>query len=103
MRRACLLRKVFAIDILKSIFLKRNAWVATLLRTVVHEAVLADVEISGPGTASPIVRFSGCQVFLKPIEPGIALLTVALDLPINAFFLAVQRLHCPGPVMDNAQ
>ena len=50
------------------VFLKRNPGSPTLLRAVVHQSVLADIEESAAGAAMPTVRLSKADVRLKAVE-----------------------------------
>jgi hypothetical protein len=61
------LARVFAIDILAGIFLQRNRWVPPLLRAIVDEPILADVEIPTPGAALPVVRTTTDQVLMEEV------------------------------------
>src|SRR5262245_2584612 len=56
--RAGFFGEVFAADILDGVLLERNRGVAALLRAVVHQAILADVKISRPCAAAPLVRLA---------------------------------------------
>src|SRR5262249_31337883 len=68
-----------------------------------NETVLANVQVTGPGTAVPVIRFSTSQVFLEPIESAIALLAVTPDFSIYAFFTAIQRLHGTRAVVNDPE
>ena len=52
---AALAGKVFPPHILERVFLDRDPGIAPLLRTVVDQAILADVDVAGAGAAAPIV------------------------------------------------
>ena len=66
-----------------------------------HESVFADVQVSGSRTAAPIVRFAAREIFLKPIQPAVALLSGVLDLSINALFATVQWFNCAAAVVND--
>src|SRR5437763_1283636 len=57
------------------------------------QAVLADIEVTGTGAASPVVRNATSQIVLEPIEPAVAVLSVIPDLAEDAFLPAIQRLY----------
>src|SRR5271166_203053 len=52
---AAFLRQKFAPKVGLAVLLKGNARIAALLRTVVHQPVLANVQIARAGAAAPIV------------------------------------------------
>ena len=56
---------MFSLQIAHVVLLERNRRTATLLRAVVHQSVLADVEIATSRPAVPVVGGSGNQVLLK--------------------------------------
>ena len=72
-RRAGFLRVVLAPEIFHRVIGERDAGIATLLRAVVDEPVLADVEVARAGAASPVVGASGGEIILKPAEPRVFL------------------------------
>ena len=45
---------------------------AALLGTVVDESVFANVQVARAGAALPVVGFTAGEVFLKPVEAGVA-------------------------------
>src|SRR5262245_49905457 len=61
-----LLGEILALDIGKCVTLQRDSRIATLLGTVVHQAVFANVQVTGAGAASPVVGIASSQVLLKP-------------------------------------
>src|ERR1019366_4893552 len=54
MRRARLLRMELTAYIGKRVFLQRNARIPALLRPVMHQPVLANVEVARPGATTPL-------------------------------------------------
>ncbi len=62
-----------------------------------HQAVLADVEITGPGAASPLVGTSERDVVLEGVHARKAALLQLLHLVVDAPFLISQRLHLAVP------
>ena len=73
-RRARLRRRELAADVVDGVALERHARIAALLRAVVHQAVLADVEVARAGAAAPLVRLAVGQVVLEAANPRIEVL-----------------------------
>src|SRR5882724_1342756 len=92
MRRARFLGEIFAADVLYGVLLKRNRWVATLLRAVVHQSVFADVEISRTCAAAPRVRTAQSYIVLERIDTREAALLEIFHLVIDASLFISQRL-----------
>src|SRR6266516_3337466 len=67
------------------------------------QAVLADIEVTGTGAESPVVRNATSQIVLEPIEPAVAVLSVIPDLAEDAFLPAIQRLYGAAAVMNDTQ
>src|SRR6185295_1880397 len=103
MWRARLFGEVFALDVRERVFLEGNAGVTTLLRTIVDEAVFADLEIARAGSATPVICLAACQVFLEPIKPAVTRFIVVFDFPIDAFFTLIQWLHGTAAIMDDSK
>ena len=59
-----------AFEVLAGVGFERNGGSAPLLRTVVHQAVFADIKESATGAAIPLVRQAAADVLLKMIEVG---------------------------------
>jgi len=66
--RAALRPRRFAPDIVQRVLIERNAGSATLLRAVMHQPVLTDIQEPAAGAAVPIVRQSSPDVVLEMIE-----------------------------------
>jgi hypothetical protein len=94
---------VFALDVGERVVPERNAGIAALLRAVVNEALLANIQIPRPGSAVPVVRSSPGEVFLKPIKPAVAVFAVGFDFAINPFFASVQRLYRALAIVNDSQ
>ena len=56
---------IFALQVLRSVLLERYPGKTALLRTVVYESILANVEIATARTTLPFVRESANQLLLK--------------------------------------
>src|SRR5262245_64599398 len=77
---AWLFRVKLASDVFAGVIFKRDGGVTALLRTVVNQSVLADVQVSGAGAAPPIVRPTVGQIVLKPVKACPARLAESLQL-----------------------
>ena len=81
------------------VFFQRNARIAALLRAVVHQAVLADVQVAASGAAPPpVVRLAGEQVSLIRIvlvDAAVGALGKLPDLLVDAA-LAISHAASTG-------
>ena len=78
--------------------LERDRRVSALLRAVVNQAVLADVEIAASGAALPLVRLAQGQVLVEEIvvsEREEARPALDENLIVDAAFLRPQRRSWP--------
>lgn len=66
-RGAGFFREKFAAEVLGCVFGKRNARIAALLRTIVNQPVLADIEVSRTGTAPPFIFSPSGNIVLEGI------------------------------------
>src|SRR5688572_5728165 len=82
---AGLLCEVLPMHVREGILLERNARISTLLRTVVDQAVLADVHVARASAASPVVCLSASEILLKPVDPAVAVFAVAFYFSKDAF------------------
>ena len=79
-RRAAFFCAKFALALLGRVFGQRNAGISALLRAVVDQAVLANVEIAGAGAASPIVFAARGDVVLEAVHASEGTLAERHDL-----------------------
>src|SRR5262249_48578699 len=108
-RRARLRRREFPPDVLDRVAFERHAWMAALLRTIVHETVLADVQVARAGATAPLVRLAVRQIVLKAANPRIEILE---DLPgpvdrrrhlvVDLALGRSERLEAARAVVDDA-
>src|SRR5215470_2467777 len=77
-RRAPLRRQKLALDVVDRVGLERHPGNAALLRAVMDEAVLADVEVARARAAPPLVRLAVGEPFLEVRNPRVEVLE---DLP----------------------
>ncbi len=79
--------------------------VASLLGTIVHKPIFADVKISASRPAVPIVWLPQRQILVEEVVVGErpeGWLSLILYLLINSFFFVLQRLELSTVVMDDA-
>src|SRR5207302_5694500 len=91
-RSAGFFRPVFTPDIVGAVLLQRNRRIAALLRAVMHQAVLADVQVASPRPASPVVGPTLSDVVLKVINAAEAALLQVFHGMVHLALLLVQRL-----------
>src|SRR5580692_6349552 len=101
-RSAALLREKFAVALLVGILRQRLAGVASLLRAVMHQAVLADVEIARAGAAAPVVLFAVGDIVLKAVDAGIAALLHSAHGQVHFALVAAQRLQLAVAIVNDA-
>ena len=101
-RRAAFFREIFAADIVARVSLERNARIAALLRTIVHQPVFADIEIARAGAAAPVIRQTLGDVVLKRVDPREAALFQRLHLVINPPLFVAQGLQLPAAVVNDS-
>src|ERR1700758_1803207 len=101
MRRTRFLRQVFPPDIRDRVLLQRHAWIAALLRAVVHQPVFADVEVAGPGAAAPLVWSSLCNIVLERIDAREAALLHCLHGMVHRALFLIERLKLSIAVMND--
>src|SRR5215471_8427113 len=95
----------FAFQIFGAILLERNTRTTALLRAIVDESILADVEIPASGAAFPVVRISLYEVLLKLVVVGKSRKRLAPDLNdllIDLDFAFTQRPQLAGVVVNDA-
>ena len=91
--RTWLLGIKLAPQIADRIFLQRNSRISALLRAVMHQAILANVEITRPGAAPPLIRPPQRDIVLKGINAREAAFFQLLHLVVHAPFFIIQRLQ----------
>src|SRR5580704_18308595 len=101
MRSTRLLRLELAAYIRNCVFLQRNPRIAALLRAVMHQAILANVEIARSSATAPLIGKAQRDVVLEGIYTGKAAFLQPLHFVVNALLVVVQRLHLPRAVVDD--
>src|SRR5262245_1650606 len=101
-RRAPFLSAVFALKVFHRVLGEWGAWISTLLRAPVDQPVLADVEVPGPGAATPFVRFTFSDVVLKPVEPRVILVAELFDLLKDVALVFAEWFQCAVVIVNHA-
>ena len=101
-RSAAFLREKFALAMLFRVFGKRHARVSALLRAVMHQAVLADVQIARARATTPVVLQPLSDVVLELIDAREGLLAQRHDLFENFLLARAQRLQLAVVVVQNS-
>src|SRR5580700_2454767 len=102
MRRAALFGKIFAAHVVPGVRRQRYRRITALLRAVVHQPVLANVEITRPGAAAPFVRQPLRNIVLEGVDTGEAALLPRLHLVVNPPLFLVERLHLSAAVVNDS-
>src|SRR5262245_28072520 len=85
--RAGLLSDKLPPDVVHRVARERRGRIPALLRAVVHQAIFADVKISGSGAATPVVLFSVRDIVLERIEFAVAAAAQLLGFEVNRALL----------------
>src|ERR1700728_1564610 len=102
MRCAAFFGEVFATHVVARVSRQRYAGIATLLRTVVHQPVLADVEITCSGAAAPVVGKTLRNIVLEGVDAGEAALLPRFHLVVDAALFVIQRLYLTAAVVNDS-
>ena len=94
--------QILAAEIVHGVFFKRDRRVTALLRTIVHQPILADVQITRAGAAAPLIRLALRDVVLKCIDASETAFLERLHFVINAPFFLTQGLELSSAVVNNA-
>src|SRR5215472_5625578 len=84
------------------VLLEGNRRIAALLRAIMHEPVLTDVQITGSRTATPLVRTSLCDIVLKAIDTREAALLKRLHRVVDRARFFVERLQLSIAIVNDA-
>src|SRR5579859_1763686 len=101
-RGAFLHGAVFAADVFNRVLHQRLGGVAALLRAVVHQAVLTDVQIAGAGAAAPFVLDAVGDVVLEIIDLRVAALFHGAHSHVHFAFRVAERLQLAFAVVDDS-
>src|ERR1700691_3195124 len=86
----------------KRVFFQRNGRIPTLLRAIMHQPILANVEIAGSGTTAPLIRTAERDVVLEGIHPRKAAFLQSLHLVVHTLLVIIQGLNLPRAVVDDS-
>src|SRR5262249_28806876 len=84
---------VFAVEIFHRVLVERNSRITTLLRAPVDQAFFTNVEITGTGTTTPVIRLAFGDAVLEPVQTRMVLVSEFLDLLEDVLFFYRQRLQ----------
>src|SRR5437660_11770125 len=101
-RGAGLLCQIFAADVFDGVLLQRDPRIAALLRAVVHQPVLANVEITRARAAAPLVRLAQGDVVLERIDASEAAPFEVLHLMIDAALFVSERLQLAVSIVNDS-
>src|SRR6185295_10583829 len=99
---APLLGVVLANHVGRRVLLDGDAGRAALLRAVMHQPVLADVEVARARAATPLVLLARGEVVLEPPQTRVLGLRDALQLVVDLALALAQRLQEAVAVVDDA-
>src|SRR5580698_6957199 len=102
MRSAGLLRIKLAAYIGPRVFLQRNGRISALLRAIMNQAILADVEVARSSATAPLIGTAQRDVVLESIHTGKAAFLQSFHLVVHALLLVIQGLHLPRTVVDDS-
>src|SRR5579862_2712707 len=101
-RRAAFFGEELAADVVDGVLLQRNGGRAALLRAIVHQAVLADIEIACAGAASPVIGLAVGDIVLEPVHARIVALVEFLHLQKDLALALAQRTKLAIAVVNDA-
>src|SRR5439155_22684148 len=95
------LRDGLAAHVLDCVLVERLCRVPALLRTVMHQAVLADIQISRAGAAAPVVLTAVRDIVLEKIQLPVAAAAQFFGLEVYRALVLCQRTKLAVPIMDD--
>src|SRR5215469_15198554 len=101
-RRAVLFRVELAVPHFRRVLFERYPRIPALLRTPVHQPILANIQIARARPASPAVGFPARHVMLKTVESRERPLAQRHDLFKNLDFARPKWLQLPVVVVDDS-
>src|SRR5580704_7700910 len=101
-RRTGFFGEIFAADVVDGVIGERSPGISALLRTVMHQAVFANVQVTRAGAAAPIVGTSFGNVVLEAVDTGEAALAHALHFFIDTFLFVIERLELAAAIVNDA-
>src|SRR5579863_6666787 len=102
MRSAALFGEIFTAHVIARVSCEWHARIAALLRAVMHQPILTNVEVAGAGTASPRIGQTLSDVVLEGVDAGEAALLPRLHFVVDPALFATQRLQLATSVMNDS-
>src|ERR1700679_2044551 len=102
-RRATFLRHKLPLALLVRVLQQRNAGITALLRTVMNQAVFANVQVARAGSAAPVVFQPLGDVLLKLIDPRKRSLFQRDNFIEDLLLARAQRFQLPIVVVKNSE
>src|SRR5271157_671448 len=102
MRSAAFFGEKLPANVGDRVLLQRNAGIATLLRAVVHQTVLANVKVTGARPAAPVIGLAIGNVVLEPVKAGVMVLLQVLHLQKDLALVFTQRLKLSISIVNDA-
>ena len=99
--RAGFLGDKLAPYVVDRVFIERLSGVAALLRAVMHQPVLAYIEVAGAGPAAPVVLPAVRDIILEKIQLPVAAAAEFLRLEIDGALVLSQRTKLAVAIMDD--
>src|SRR6185437_7608483 len=91
-RSAAFFRQVFALPLFLGVFGERDAGVPALLRAIVDQAILANIEVTRPRAAAPVILSPCRDIVLKTVHARERPFSQRHDLLKNFLLPRAQRL-----------
>src|SRR6516225_7352603 len=101
-RRAGFHGVILVFEVLPTVLLQRNARVTSLLRTVMHQPLLANVKVAAPGTTAPLMRGAASNIPLELVQPSIRSFAHLHNLEENPLLMIAERAELAGAVVQDA-
>jgi hypothetical protein len=92
----------FALNVNRGVVGKRDARITPLLAAIVHQAVLANVEVTGARPATPVVGAALGDGGLEVVETGVVNFLPPAHLFVDFRFVGLEWLELTVTVMDDA-
>src|SRR5262249_28750089 len=91
-RRARFFGNKFTANILNAVLLQRNCRISALLRAVMDQSILTDIQVSRPGTTAPVVWTPVGNRLLEMIEARVIPLLKFFHLQVHFALFRLKRL-----------
>src|SRR6187402_1085203 len=101
-RSAALFGEELPLYICSGVLRQGRSRVSALLRTVVHQTVLADVEVTSTRAATPVIRHTVGNLLLKSVEARVRAARQVSHLLPDAALFAAKRAKLTGAIVNDA-